>query len=411
MEAACGVVASVWGKVVPSWWILVPVIAAAVTAAIVSATISVMRLVRARHYRRFEDKDKKRLVHNFSLPAIDPSDAEQRRKSLSPLVGKAHELANNAQTSYYNAVVGSAACLVLAFVALALGTLRETDLRACFDWKSAELLLNYIDVMAMLGVLGLFFYGRWVSPPWIARRAGVELLRQYHFLDVVFPNAISPEPAADLKFQFDTESDLVAVEVEGGEIADITTRVQKFWNKRKELLADHALTETDLTADALLVYLKRRARRQLIWFAAAKARLEANAKWRNKGLLILYGFTFMLAVVKLFLFLVGTELPWLAYVQPLLLFVTGLSAAVTAYYINQNSRSLIHRYNTQERYIADWLKTFDKRWSFASLPLLTIDGATKNDLRAEIFRFEDMMIEELLDWIHITSHDAIELAP
>jgi hypothetical protein len=35
----------------------------------------------------------------------------------------------------------------------------------------------------------------------------------------------------------------------------------------------------------------------------------------------------------------------------------------------------------------------------------------KNDMRAQILRFEDLMIEELIDWIHITSHDAIELAP
>jgi|HubBroStandDraft_6_1064221.scaffolds.fasta_scaffold62809_2 hypothetical protein len=411
MGAACGILASIWGKVAPLWWILAPIIAFAVTTAIVSVAISVMRLIRGRHYRRFEDKDERTLVHNFPLPAIDPSDAEQRRKSLSPLVGKAHKVASNAQTRYYNAVVGSAACLVLAFVALALGTLRATDLLACFDWKSAELLLNYIDVMAMSGVLALFVYGHWVSPPWIASRAGAELLRQYQILYVVFPDAISPKPAADLKIQFNTEADLVTAEVEDGQIVDITRRIQKFWNKRKELLGDRTLTEADLSTDALLVYLQRRARRQLIWFSAAKARLEANAEWRNVVLLILYCFTFMLAGFKLVLFLLGTELPLLVYVQPPLLFVTGLSASVTAYYINQNSRSLIHRYNTQERFITDWLTTFDKRWSFASLPLLSIDDAAKKDLRAEIFRFEDMMIEELLDWIHITGHDAIELAP
>jgi hypothetical protein len=411
MGTACGVLASFWGEVAPFWWILAPVIALAVTTAIVSVAMSVMRLIRGRHYRRFEDRDEGTLFHDFSPPAIDPSDAEQRRKSLSSLVGKAHKVASNAQTRYYNAVVGSAACLVLAFVALALGTLRATDLLACFDWKSAELLLNYIDVMAMSGVLALFVYGHWVSPPWIARRTGAELMRQYQFLSVVFPSAISPESAADLKNQFDTEVGLVAAKVEDGEIVDITTRVQKFWKERKELLADRTLTDTDLTTDALLIYVQRRARRQLIWFSAAKARLEANAEWRSVVLLILYCFTFMLAGFKLVLFLLGTELPLLVYVQPPLLFVTGLSASVTAYYINQNSRSLIHRYNTQERFIADWLTTFDKRWNFASLPLLTIDDAAKKDLRAEIFRFEDMMIEELLDWIHITSYDAIELAP
>jgi hypothetical protein len=88
-----------------------------------------------------------------------------------------------------------------------------------------------------------------------------------------------------------------------------------------------------------------------------------------------------------------------------------MSAAMTAYYINQNSRSLIHRYNTQQRFITAWLVAFNQRWDFATLPSLTVDPVAKNDMRAQILRFEDLMIEELIDWIHITSHDAIELAP
>ena len=54
---------------------------------------------------------------------------------------------------------------------------------------------------------------------------------------------------------------------------------------------------------------------------------------------------------------------------------------------------------------------FNDRWNFASLPSLPIDARAKNDVRAQILRFEDLMIEELIDWIYITRHDAIELAP
>lgn len=32
-------------------------------------------------------------------------------------------------------------------------------------------------------------------------------------------------------------------------------------------------------------------------------------------------------------------------------------------------------------------------------------------MRTQILRFEELMIEELIDWAHITRHDAIELAP
>ena len=124
---------------------------------------------------------------------------------------------------------------------------------------------------------------------------------------------------------------------------------------------------------------------------------------------ILYWITAGLAVTKLVLFACARHSP--AYLLPLLLIITGMSAAMTAYYINQNSRSLVHRYNTQQRFITGWLMRFNERWNFTSLPSLTIDAAAKNDMRAEILHFEDLMIEELIDWIHITSHDAIELAP
>lgn len=185
---------------------------------------------------------------------------------------------------------------------------------------------------------------------------------------------------------------------------------------RKASLASSVLTEADLTADALLVYLEKRVRRQLGWFTNSKARLEAIAERRNIYLLALYILTAMLAASRLTLFLLGKHgyvclLPLLVYLLPLLLLVTGLSAAVTAYYINQNARSLIHRYNSQQRLITAWLEAFDQHWNFASLPSLTIDATAKDEMRAQILRFEDLMIEELIDWSHITSHDAIELAP
>lgn len=126
-------------------------------------------------------------------------------------------------------------------------------------------------------------------------------------------------------------------------------------------------------------------------------------------LLSLYCIAAGLAVIKLALFLCSGHPP--VHLLRLLLVVTGLSAAMTAYYINQNSRSLIHRYNTQQRIIARWLAAFDDRWSFASMPSLSIDPAAKNEIRAQILWFEDLMIEELIDWVHITSYDAMELAP
>ena len=391
-----------------SWGLLAPFIALSTTVAVTQAAVVLTGFIRERSYRRFEDESKERLARRFPLPAVDLSIAEDRRKSLSSSLDKAHRAANAAQTNYYNAVVRSAACLVLAFLALAFGTLRQEDWHERLDWESVELLLNWVDVIAIVFVLILFFYGHTACQIWITTRVHAELLRQFQFLCMVFPNAISPRPG-DLKTQFDVEADEVAARVQDGSNTAIVARIERFWSTRKASIERYMLTEADFTADALLVYLKRRVRRQLGWFIDSKARLERIAEGRGTVLQILYWITAGLAVTKLVLFACARHSP--AYLLPLLLIITGMSAAMTAYYINQNSRSLVHRYNTQQRFITGWLMRFNERWNFTSLPSLTIDAAAKNDMRAEILHFEDLMIEELIDWIHITSHDAIELAP
>lgn len=392
-----------------SWGMLAPLIALVITGAVMQVAVFVTGIIRRHDYLLFEDQSAPSLARQFPLPNVDPSVAEQRRKFLSPFLNKAHKAANAAQTTYYNAVVRSAGCLVLAFFALAIGTLRPEDWPVWLDWPSVELLLNWVDVIAILFVLILFHYGRMASQPWLADRAGTELLRQYQFLSAVFPSALSPEPADDLKTQFDNEANVIAARVQDGPITDIMARIERFWSTRKAAIECSALTEGDLTADALLVYLQRRALRQLGWITDSKARLDHIAERRNIVLLSLYCITAGLALFKHALFIYGGHSQ--AFLLPPLLIVTGISAAMTAYYINQNSRSLIHRYNTQRRFITGWLVAFNDRWNFASLPSLTIDAAGKNEIRAQILRFEDLLIVELIDWNHITNHDTIELAP
>jgi hypothetical protein len=396
------------GVMAVSWAILAPVIALAITLAAMQVAVVLTGTIRSHDYRRFEDKSRVSLARRFPLPVIDRSAAEQRRKSVSPFLDKAHKAATAAQTTYYAAVVRSAGCLVVAFLSLALGTIRPADWPAWIDRPFLESVLSWIDAIAIMLVLILFLYGRMVCRPWIARRAGAELLRQYQFVSLVFPNAISPAPADDDE-RPSNEADLIAGKVEDGSITDIVSRIEKYWLTRKAFIESRTLADGDLTADAVLVYLQRRVRRQLGWFTDSKARLEHIAERRNILLLSLYCVAAALALVKHILFLSGGRSP--AYLLPLLVIVTGMSAAMTASYVNQNSRSLIHRYNTQQRFITAWLTMFNERWNFEKLPSLTIDPAAKGDMRAQILRFEDLMIEELIDWIHITSHDAIELAP
>ena len=121
-----------------SWGLLAPFVALGITVAVTQAAVVLTGVIRERTYRRFEDESKERLARRFPLSAVDLSIAEERRKSLSSSFDKAYRAANAAQTKYYNAVVRSVACLVLAFVALAFGTFRQDDWQARLDWPSLQ---------------------------------------------------------------------------------------------------------------------------------------------------------------------------------------------------------------------------------------------------------------------------------
>jgi hypothetical protein len=90
-----------------------------------------------------------------------------------------------------------------------------------------------------------------------------------------------------------------------------------------------------------------------------------------------------------------------------LLAVTMLSTALTTLYLSRNDRSLSHRYATQERRIEEWLRRVLK----SNVAGPGTDCGNDQRMKDEALEFERLMVDELVDWIHISSHDAIELAP
>jgi hypothetical protein len=324
-----------------------------------------------------------------------------------------HNRAVSSADAVTNAVVRSAGCLVTAFIALVLSTL-PPDEPLWSNWllvnhHSVEHVLSWLDAITIVFVLILYLYASGANRRWIAARVGTELLRQYQFLNVIFPDVGGVLKVDEVKAPFDGAANTIKTQVQNGPTAGIILRIERFWSERRASIESRTLAVEDVTADGLLVYLERRARRQLGWFADSKMRLEHIADRRSIVLLSFYGIAASLALVKLALFLHSGHSP--AYLPPLIFIVTGMSGAMTAYYINQNARSLIHRYNMQQRRITEWLKAFNERWRFADFPSATFDTAVKTEICARILQFEDLMIEELIDWVHITSHDAFELAP
>jgi hypothetical protein len=89
-----------------------------------------------------------------------------------------------------------------------------------------------------------------------------------------------------------------------------------------------------------------------------------------------------------------------------LLAATTISAALTSIYLSRNDRSLRHRYAAQERRIEGWLRRVWQRPGAGAAQPPTAEVFT-----AEVLDFEELMLEELIDWIHISAHDALELGP
>jgi hypothetical protein len=393
--------------------LVAPVVALAIVVAGMQFAVAITDAIRTRLYRTFEDQSLTALEAEFLIPTFDDSQAEQRRRAYSPDLTEVHNRTNALQTGYHNAVARSTGALVVAFLGLVLGTLPADDwqsLNSLVDEKGwAELLLSWVDASAIILVLVLFLYARKVNPSWIAARSGAELLRQAQFLCVIFPDPDLPDTSDGLRSYVGSERDSIEARVGKGDPDTIVARIEAIWSDAKSAIIDRPPVDSRHAADALQVYLRRRVRRQLGWFQDSQARLESIAERRNGLLLTLYASAAALALAKLALALRGEELP--GFLVPLLLTVTGLSAALTAYYINQNSRSLIHRYHAQARRIRTWLHDFDAEWPFKDLASMSFDRPTYERMRARILWFEDLMIEELVDWIHISSSDAVELAP
>ena len=390
---------ALWEFVFPAWWILAPLVAFLATAVAMQLAVYVTTVIRRRDYHLFENKNAPFVTEKFELPHVECVLAEARRETLSPFVGEVHKEAINAQAKYFNAVVRSAGCLALAFVAMAGGTLRAEDCWAWLDWHSVEYLLNCVELVSMVSVLSLYFYARWASSRWLVARVKAELTRQWQYLALVFPSAFT-STLENTRAELDREFDRITA------LAKMAERIDRFWLKRTASISGSEPTEADLTADATVAYVRHWVRRQLCWFADSKDRLQYIAERRAKLLMALYFLAVVLVAAKLVFFIYDEK--WPHYLTPLLLVVTGMSAVMTAYYVNQNSRSLIHRYNTQGRFIEVWLVYFKERYFDR---LQNLNREVKTQMRDQILVFEKTMIDELIDWTHITGHDAIELAP
>jgi hypothetical protein len=376
--------------------------AGAITAAVTQLAVELARAVRRHDYLHFEKSSLKALVERYVVSQADSGPAEIRRESMSADLDACLSAANAAQTRYYNAVVRSAACLLLAFVALAT---EKSGLPAGAAGDGAlpglvRTTMTMLDPVALVAMFGLFRYGRSRVAPWIRLRTVAEFLRQYQYMLVLFPKLAADDE--DPRLQFAAERHAIEERVVSGPIKSLPDRVDAYWAERKSNVLAIAGDDIDISSDVVKVYVEKRVVRQLSWFIDSRLRLDRIGH-RNRSILVaLYILTTFIAFLKVFFY------P--AILVPCLLILTGLSGAMTAYYFNQNVRSLMHRYFTQERGIRKLLDLFGNDGGLADRGSAGVTSEEKNSFRRTVIDFEGMMIDELHDWIAITNHDVMELS-
>jgi hypothetical protein len=371
---------------------------------------------RTRRFREYKGRSQQTVSASFKLPPIIHSSALHQLNSLSTLPANAHQRSIEAQNKYRASAIRSGTCLFLAFLSVSLSATSFKEL-SCI-----ELPLAWLEIISIGLAIFYFLLARTAHEGWIKLRAGAELQRQYIYMKIVFPDLNASANASDITSQVAVNlASIVEQVVNDRPGADLTSRIETFWQTRRSAIKIATLCEQDASHDRLLLYIRRRCLRQLGWFMDSRARLEREANDRKTVLKWLYVAAVTLVILKFLSTLFALQhqdvVPsgTLAIVTDgllfLLLMITGISGSMTAYYLNQNSRSLIHRYKSQERRIERWSQSFTAR-AFVDGETVDPNGKiSKNDARDRVLEFEDMMIEELIDWIHISFNDAIELAP
>ena len=367
--------------------------------------------------------DRDAIAREFKIPEVQPGTTSiaASLEALYRPVDQIHKTANQLQTTYHNRVGRAIICLVVALVALGLSlTIFHYD-------AGAKALASAIDIFALSIALQQWWAAHSANHRWVATRTRAELLRQWTFLTALL-SAHTPSDLVDRADELFREKDK--------EIEDkvVQSRMRTWWRRVLALFRPSVLAATTiegrvssywanyrlqckqmvqgnaLSPDDIALYIRRRPVRQLAWFSWTMARLQIQAKSRIRWLAFLYTVSVVLACIKTALAhkqdisAVKSLLELLPpssseIVSLALLLMTILSAAATGLYLSRNDRSLLHRYATQERYIGDWLKGWHQH------------EHSPVELQIHyLLDFEDLMVEEIIDWIHITAHDTFELS-
>jgi hypothetical protein len=356
------------------------------------------------------------IAREFKLPA--PLDLEILRTEAMRSRGllwrkRLHEPAIALKDKYYEIIgrCGFLLAFVFALLALELTVLRsETQL---------EQYSVTAGLFAILLVLLYWWRARVTNQAWVAKRILSELVRQWLHLVFVFSWS---EELIQQEYSRLYGTLECAIVKPGWRIlrwlgfaltpAMLQVIIQGHWRDTRETLTARIPTGLDRSDNtAFAIYLASRPINQLQWYRMREQQFASAGERRGMIMLGLFLFSFGLAAGNVLLvhWLNASQTRWPssstvtleAWLNFCLLIATAISAALTYWYVSRNERSIAHRYSSQRRHIEIWLREIARLMKPGEhLPTFT-----------NILEFEDLIVSELIDWVHITSHDVVELGP
>jgi hypothetical protein len=323
------------------------------------------------------------------------------------------------QSRYHSCVARCIGVLSVGVVIICLSIVVYRDVA----WL--EKFATDFDLIATLYALAFFFGARIANNRFVIARSFVETLRAWTHLAIVFPlergiDAISAYQARkkEIAARYWEKTGVLPPKDAATDTSHrpdkretlIYRRVEECWTEIHDECRAVGLRSPPSSAQ-IGFYLKTRPLVQLGFFIAAQGRIYAGQKSREWLMTVLYVASVVLAVLKA-LSVFQTELPTAVaahtelvaaapvdWISTALLVVMVLSAAATNAYVSRNERSLLHAYHAQERRIKKWFEDF----------AAAAGTGGGRYAPATMLAFEDIMLNDLLDFIHITSRDVIEV--
>ncbi len=363
-------------------------------------TARITMAVRARSFRVSRARGAIPEFANLKLPAVVRTSEEQRLlDAYRGIADEQKEAAKKLQDACISYVVAASAALFTAFLGFAIGaTVLAAGAREWHVYSDA------LDVAALSVVLVGFLRSRTLRLAWIRSRIGAELLRQWGAVEGVFvctPNYFTAPLDA---FQNDVQKKL-HVQPDPSKAA-ATLRDSRL-REMAQVLRSKA-REAAITGRQLRLYLQTRPVTQAAWFERSSSRIELRKSRREAVMLILFVVAFATAALKFGLTFSTAPEVIAQWATLLFLLTSGLAAASTSAYLGHNTRSLLHRYEGQSRFIEAWFAQHQEvlRASVhdAELP---VDQATP--AAEAILAFEALMLNEMVDWVAISQADGMDL--